>query len=229
MRTLTSSLLVAALCLSGCPDDNPAGPDAGAPGPDGGTAAIPDGGFDPGPPPAFATSTRNQLVWKRHRTFEQDLLGALSLDKGELCNELGRYSCADFVHLVPLGGNDPFDKAQYEPLTEPSVTTSLSVDRVVLAGCGRRVALDAVGPAVVFGALDLQAASLDVSDPAVDAAVAEVITALYRRFLARDPSYDEAALVRELLIDDAGQPVSARDFARLACYVVGTTTETLFQ
>lgn len=222
-----ASLLPLALALAGCPDESAGRPDGGA---DAGSVALrPDGGFDPGPPPDYATSTRNQLVWKRQRAFEQDLLGALSLDKGELCNELGRYSCVDFVHLVPLGGNDPFGKAQYEPIPAPSVTTSLSVDRVVLAACGRRVAKDAAGPAVVFGALDLSAPALDASDPEVAAAVDETIATLYRRFLARDPTADETTIARDLLLDETGQPVSARDFARLACYAVGTTTENLFR
>jgi hypothetical protein len=35
-------------------------------------------------------------------------------------------------------------------------------------------------------------------------------------------------MVAELTVDDTGAPVAAADFAKLACFTVGTTTEFLF-
>jgi hypothetical protein len=42
----------------------------------------------------FATSSRVALRWKRHRTLQNDLAHALSLDPDELCVEAGGRACA---------------------------------------------------------------------------------------------------------------------------------------
>lgn len=194
---------------------------------DGGVAA--DGGSpgtDAGPP--FAISTQNRLVWKRYRTFERDLLAALALDPGSLCLELGRFSCVDFIHLVPLGGNDPFQSGQYTPMPAPVVNTPIAVDRVVLSGCGRRVDLDAAGTPLVFDAIDLDVPALSLADPAMSTSVDSTITSLFRRFHARDPQPVEKEALRSLTVDDDGSPISSRDFAKLACFAIATSTEFLF-
>jgi hypothetical protein len=173
-------------------------------------------------------STKNALTWKRYRTFEQDLLGALELTKGELCNELGVFSCIDFIHLVPLGGNDPFGNGQYTPMIAPVVNTPIAVDRVALSGCGKRVDTDADGQPVVFDELDLAATSLDLSDADTAAAVDATLTDLYRRLLARDPLPEELEALTALTEDGDGNPLTAREFAKLACFAVATTSEFLF-
>jgi hypothetical protein len=202
----------------GPPD--PPGEDAGPPPP----GIPPFGpGFDAGPLPDFAISTRGRLVWKRYRALEQDLVKALEVDAATMCNELGQFSCVDLVHLVPLGGNDPIGKGQYVPAAAPQVTTPIAVERVVMAACGRRVDDDAAATPAVFTSLDLTADS--VTEAEADA-TADV---LYDRLLMRDPLETERDALRELRTDDDGADVSARDFAKMACLAVGTTTEFLFQ
>jgi hypothetical protein len=196
-----------------------------------GMAALPGcggaSGDEPEPVPTeIAPSNRNDLQWKRHHAVQQDLMQALALDATQVCTELGERSCTEEVHLVPLGGHDPFGLGLYESLDEPLVTTPLALDRVVLSACGTRVDLDEAagqGSAVVFTALDLAAPA-----PAGDTdGFRLTVRDLYRRLLARDPAEAELEALRELTVDDAGTPVLGAEFAKMACFAIGTTTEFL--
>jgi hypothetical protein len=80
-------------------------------------------------------------------------------------------------------------------------------------------------PKVVWQNIDFTKAKLDHSDPAI----ATDVTALYHRLLARDPTPAELTLVASLADDVNGVPVPPRDFAKLACYAIATTTEAMFQ
>lgn len=183
-----------------------------------------DAGFvDAGPPPPpFAISTRNRLAWKRPRALESDLAAALTLQPSELCSELGLYSCIDFVHLVPLGGNEPFSKSQYEPLPSPTVTTPIALDRVALSACTVRVDKDIALAPVVFGGLDFGADDVD------DDAAAVVLDVLGKRLLGRLLTPGEIEEFTALTVDDDGAAVSPRDFAILSCFAVATLSETIF-
>jgi hypothetical protein len=183
---------------------------------------------EPAPATAFvpltlAASTKNQLRWKRAVAFENDIVAALSLDRAELCNELGLFRCTTDVHVVSLGGNDPFVKSQFEPLPAPAVTTPIATERVVLSGCTARVTLDAATTPVLFTAIDFAAGS--VNDDAADATT----NGLVRAFLARDATVDERRSIRALTVNDDGAATSPRDFAILSCMAIGTLTENIFQ
>lgn len=199
-RSTHFGLWVLVVALSGCPEN----------------AATDE-------PVTPAASTRNHLVWKRHHAVEQDFARALDLPAEELCTELGEFSCVREVHLAALGGNDPFGQGLYEPLESPLVTTPLALDRIALAACGTRVERDRLS-AVVFTQLDLAGEA-----PRADSgAFRTTVTTLYQRFLARDPEPTEVEHIAELLVDDAGEPISAAAFAQLACFTVATTTEFLY-
>ncbi len=216
------SVLVVALAAAGCPELSPAGDvDSGVPDDviDSGVADEVDAGP---PPPPFAISTRNRLAWKRQRALENDLLIALALEKADLCNELGLYSCIDFVHLVPLGGNEPFSRSQYEPLPSPTVTTPIALDRVALSACRARVDQDVAGVPVVFASLDFDAAAVDAE------AAAAAIDGLGKRLLGRALTPGEVEEFAALTIDDDGAAVSPRDFAVLSCFAIATMSETIF-
>jgi hypothetical protein len=98
-------------------------------------------------------------------------------------------------------------------------TTSALTERVTLAACTRRVSLDQAGAPVVFRHVDLGAGALSAGAAGVEAQVDE----LYRRLLSRDPTAEERAAVATL-----AEGVSGSDFAKLACFSIGTTTEFLF-
>lgn len=178
--------------------------------------------------PGFEISQKADLRWKRATALKNDLMSGLGLSEQEVCSELGLDGfCFSLIHMVPLGANDPIKAAMYRPVAEPGATAPLAIDRVVLSACGARADLDSVAPSgakVVWQNIDLDATSLDPSDPDI----ADDTRALYRRLLARDPTPEESALVATLADDVNGLPVSPRDFAKMACYAVATTTEFLF-
>jgi len=158
------------------------------------------------------------LRWKRVGAFVTDLGRALELSGDDLCMELGQLSCED-LHRLPLGGSDPFGAAIYVPPAAPMNTTSVLAERVTLAACSNRVALDQGGSPVVFKHVDLEASSLTSSSDGVAAQVDE----LYHRLLSRDATDEERAIVASLADGNSGP-----DFAKLACFTVATTTEFLF-
>ena len=175
----------------------------------------------------FRTSSKNDVQWKRYSALEADLIQALELGKDEVCTELGRANCIHEVHLVPLGGNEPFETGLLQPSNEPLATTPSVVDRILLSACGQRVALDQeAGPdeARVFREFDLTGSMPAKADSRVRATIVE----LYRRLLARDPDPLEVELVRDLAEDADGEPIAAAEFAKAACFAIGSTTEFLF-
>lgn len=176
--------------------------------------------------PGFEISSKADLRWKRATPLKNDLMVALGLNEQEVCSELGLDGlCFNLIHMVPLGANDPVKAAMYKPVAEPGATAPLAIDRVVLSACGARADLDAFsGTRVVWQTIDLAAASLDPSDPAI----ATDVQLLYRKLLARNPTPEESALVASLAEDVNGENVPARDFAKMACYAVATTSEFIF-
>ncbi len=212
-------------------------------------AFIPDGGREPDVPPpidagtsnaclpagqgpSFRVSARADLRWKRVHAMKTDLLTAMEVVEDEACQELGLALpgiCFDIIHLVPLGGNDPIGSAMYQPMPTPSLTTALSIDRVTTAVCGKRVDVDTQAQqagelASVFHHMDLTAEEIEPATPGLQ----EQIDALYRRFLARRATDAEIKIVLQLAKPLEGLPVTARDFAKSACFTIATTTEFVF-
>jgi hypothetical protein len=167
------------------------------------------------------------VLWKRHAALEADLMRALELKPEQLCKELGERDCIRDIHVIALGGNDPFRSGINKPPSRPLSTTSVVVDRVLLSACSARARADkAAKPARVFTELDLGGPAPAPKAPAVDA----TITTLFRRLLARDPEPSESAVLKTLLDPDApDRPQSAEEFATLACFVIGSSLEFLFQ
>jgi hypothetical protein len=179
------------------------------------------GGPEPITAEPLTPSTRARLLWKRNVVLEQDIVRALELEPGEVCNERGTASCTREVHHVALGGPAPFSLGLHKALPGPMLSTAVVVDRVILSACTARVAKDSAGPAVVFTALDLDD---DHAPDADDEAFVATVTTLYRRFLSRDPTDEEVAVLGDLV----DEPMTAQELAILACYSVGSTTEFLF-
>jgi hypothetical protein len=126
------------------------------------------------------------------------------------------------VHVFALGGNEPF-LGRFTPLAQPGLTTPLVVDRVALLACGERVRRDAEGTPLVFTSLDLSLPVVNSRTPGFRETVAE----LFRRLLAREATSEELNTV--LALAEGERPLSARQAARLACFVIATTTEVMFQ
>lgn len=203
---------------------------AGPNSPDSSDSSDSSGGpSDPGPLPPLtkvAESVRSNLQWKRADILEADLRRALELSKEELCQEFDLQDCVSDVHLVALGGNDPFDQGLWVPAQEPLGTTSIAIDRVVLKACDRRVDLDEMARP---GDRVLSLADYAGPAPAPSSGdVRSLVTQLYRRLLGRDPVAPELDILAQLARDTDGEPVSGATFARSACYAIGTTAEFVF-
>ena len=65
------------------------------------------------------------MLWKRYATLEADLMSALELGPDELCKELGERNCVRDIHVIALGGNDPFRSGINVPPRQPLSTTSI--------------------------------------------------------------------------------------------------------
>ena len=178
------------------------------------------------PAGAVAVSTHSNLQWKRYAAFEADLAAGLELSPEQVCLEFGKESCIRKVHMVPLGGHEPFESGVFAAAPEPLATTPTVVDRIVLTACSNRVDLDrAAGErATVFKHFALDAVA---PAPGSEAAAA-LVTDLYRRLLGRNATESEVEAVSELALGADGQPAQAAQFARLACFSIGTLAEFLF-
>jgi hypothetical protein len=226
-RVGIAALLLIAACDSG---GRPVGPrsgsagrgESGEPG-GGGRAGGESAAADPIPAPNYKASQGDAVLWKRHAAFEADLMQALELGRDEVCKELGERNCIRDIHVIALGGNDPFRSGINVPPSQPLSTTPLVVDRVLLSACSARVRADKAGPAKVFNQLDLRGATPSADAPAVEA----TITTLFRRLLARDPKPGESAVIKTLLDGDE-KAASAEEFATLACFAIGSSLEFLF-
>lgn len=206
LRTLLCSILPVMALASGCRDG-------------GGDESSEDTGAE-----EVQRAQRGELQWKRNAALQRDLMRALDLPEDGVCNELGRGSCTREIHHISLGGADPLQIGLYEPLPDTLVSTPIVLDRVIMSACVSRADLDRSGPPVVFKELDLGAVAPAPDDEAFTATV----TTLYRRLLSRDPEPHELTTLGALVSNEAGEPVTARDFAVLTCFAIGTSSEFLF-
>lgn len=126
------------------------------------------------------------------------------------------------AHVIALGGNNTFLAGVHDAIPEPIVNTPIAIDRVLLTACGERAALDAEGPPTLFTALDFSASTI----AAGSAGLAETVEMLYQRLLARNPTDEESAAILSMLSEG---PMKVEEFARLACFAVGSQQEFVFQ
>ena len=195
-----------------------------------GAASGPGGANDPGGSTGTALpstgvnltepSLFNNVIWKRYRAMENGMMRALDLSKQQLCNELDQFSCVDQIHLFNLGGNDPFFAAQGKRADDPTILTPVAVERLAMHACVNRIELDkaAGAAALVFKGFTLNA------EPIPAEQIAPLVTDLYRRILARDPSAEEIAKLDAF----AKQGVGSEQFAKTACFVIATMYENVF-
>ena len=238
-ESLRLLLLSSALLLSACAaSSRPSAPDAGAsteplPAADAGAPptdppASPDAGTGPGA--SVTPSSRNHLRVKNPEQLLAHFAAALSLPPGEVCNELGQYSCPGQVHTVALGGVEPYGLGLYGALPVTGVTTPIVLDRMAWMACGRRVSLDLSQPgqAVLFKDLALDARG-QLTDPG-GAPVRAALTALYQRALLRDPTEAELETLSGLVPELAtlGGPSPGRDWMVAACFTVLSSAESVF-
>lgn len=191
---------------------------------DGGTveSAAPEPTPEPPPVETQVSPSKKARVKFKGPRWATDLSRALELD--QICTELGRLDCVKDVHLIALGGTEPYRLGVREPLAVAPIAGGNAVDRVALNACVARVDADFEKPddALFFGAL-AQSSGLADED------LAPAAEKLYDRLLLRDAQVDEVAALVAFAEDvraDSDNP--ARDWAILSCFAVASSLESLF-
>ena len=204
MRRALLLLVLPALLAADC--TTPAEPDPEPP-----TGPV----YDLGEP----MSVKGDLKMKRWRQVHMDLQGALELPPSAVCNETGIYDCR-ILHNVPLGGIN-IENGLFRPVEGLAVATGLAVERFVMQACVERVTRDLEAETPLIFTLDPDGTTLDRAD------ADPLVTDLYRRLLARDPLPEEVDAVYSMhagIVADGGRTV---EWAWMACFAIGTTTEAL--
>lgn len=183
-------------------------------------------------------SPKNIVHRKRADVLRNILLKALDLpEKRAVCTELGKkkLQCADVVHRVSLGRMEPYTNSQYHHPDGVSLTSPMSLDRLVLSACAQRAGLDArtiqdnvisAREAVIFKGVKLTGDGRLVLSAAID----QAIIRLYQRGLTRDPTPFEIATIKELYeqIFQENRTGAAVNWMTLSCFVVFSSVEGAF-
>lgn len=190
---------------------------------DSGTDGVTNG--EPG-----GLSKKNALRFKRQQLIESDIAKALTLDKDEICNELGSLKCIKDVHYLALGGVDAYEKSIFTGIRDSSSTTPVVIERIALAACGKRAELDFANAAsaAIFKGLKTDAGG-KLANPD-DADVKTAVDSLYKKILKRTPTAAEAADLIGMYGDIAAVTPSgaAKSWAQLSCYTLLTSIEFIF-
>lgn len=170
------------------------------------------------------------LAVQRKRAFliRDTLAKALGLHPQGQCQELGKFPCADIVHLSSLGGAAAYTNSQYFHPEEVYITSPTSFDRLVLSACLQRAQMD-LGDrehALIFKDIKLTVDGRLVDDPAIDRALER----LYQRGLQRDPKPSEIAALRGFYqqVFDTEPFGAALNWMVLSCFTVLGSVESAF-
>ncbi len=191
-------------------------------------------GPEPDPQPmGQMASLRANVRFKGVHRLKGDWSRALALPPDELCRELDAHDCFDFVHTIALGGIDPYDSQVYEASDSLAINAPLVVERVALAACGTRydrdLSVEDSDEAVFYKDIELSDdhSIVDIDSPGIE----QYIERLYNRILLRMPTAQEVQTLRDFyptLVDIPGGEKHARDWGVLTCFMVLTSTESLF-
>lgn len=178
----------------------------------------------------LAKSAKGNIRFKGDVRFTAELSQILQLGAPELCSELGMYPCTTYVHVVALGGVDPYGKGLFEAPPTPGVAAPVVVDRVVLSACAARVQKDLATPstAVIFKSIPLTSDGKLVDS--LGQPVRNAITELSRRAWLREVSVDELGELTDLAlqIQRTGVANPGVQWMQAACFAVLTSTEAVF-
>ncbi|MFN3199613.1 MAG: hypothetical protein ACE366_14505 [Bradymonadia bacterium] len=192
---------------------------------EGGTAGAAGAGgqpFDPAINPEgtvpVRASSRARVKFKGGKRWARDLAKGLQIPRESVCTELGEYDCVDTVHLIALGGVEPYRLGINDPLPVAPVTAAIAVDRVALAACDVRVTQDlAGGDAHIY-------VGLSGDDKPSEEVLTAAAEKLYDQLLRRDADPDEVKSLLEFYTEG----MSPRDWALGTCFAVASSMEALF-
>ena len=165
------------------------------------------------------TMTAQDVMWKRAPVVEKNLIQALDLTVDTLCQEIDLLSCFETVHDFSLGNHDPIEKGQLEGLKDPSQSTAISLDRVVLLSCQKRLSQD--------HPLFLIKPNQNKASQYPEQQWIEQAQEYSRRFLGRQLNEIETGISRKFIQDNAAR-ASAYDLQLMLCFIMGSHLETIF-
>lgn len=233
-RNLTRVLFLLGISAAvfGCEEGATGGSGSGSAGADSqGRGPTTDAGraADRGPPAPQFESQRNNLRFKGGARLRLDWARALDTTPDALCREIENFDCLDFVHVIALGGVDPYSAGIHTPFKETPVSAPMIVERVALNACARRWNADAATPdqAKIFG--EVLGSDRIPEGGAGDTSKDAVVIRLYNRALLREPTGDELATFRSMYTQiESRSDAPAQEWAKLSCFVVLTSVESLF-
>ena len=133
------------------------------------------------------------------------------------------------VHLVALGGVDPYGAGVYESSGITASTTPIIVDRIAWAACTQRVNSDIGNPdaAVIFRGIPLADQKLASPDgPEVHSAITQLVQRTYLRNPYRPEVDRYVRLAKD--IEAAGTATPAKDWMQSVCFAVLSSAESVF-
>lgn len=150
--------------------------------------------------------------------LEKRFASGLSLERREMCKELGTANCFGRVFSPALGRNKPQSRVT-APVNPPALA-AVAIERIARQVCRIRRQKDAAlgDKAEVFKFFDL-----GPKEPSAEA-VAKQTAFLYDRLLYRAPSDAELATTATVL----GHGMSGGDIAETLCFAVAGSMEILF-
>ncbi len=164
-----------------------------------------------------ADNSGRTAIWRRHLVIKRSLEQALELKNTE-CKELGQYDCWNSVHLNLLGGNDPYDRAQWQRPPRTSTLTPLAIERIVAWGCETRIKDDETGEPRIFKHIPLKPNQKANADN-----IRKQTIELYQRFHSRNPAKEEIKKIVEAL-----KPLQGTNLAKVMCLAIGSMNEFVF-
>jgi hypothetical protein len=181
------------------------------------------------PTSPVAKSARGNIRFKGPERINSDFSAILELRPESVCLELGLYACTSQVHLVALGGVDPYGAGVYESSGITASTTPIIVDRIAWAACTQRVNSDLGNPdaAVIFRGIPLADQKLASPDgPEVHSAITQLVQRTYLRNPYRPEVDRYVRLAKD--IEAAGTATPAKDWMQSVCFAVLSSAESVF-
>ena len=171
----------------------------------------------PSLPGAVTTGASVNSLRLTTEALKRSLSSAFEIPERELCHEANGKDCFDDVHIMALGGNLPEKTGRFEALGEPSILSSISLERVAIITCHNMVAreISLGAKKKVFQGVDLGAKIYSTI---------ELQTALSKSLLGRTLSSKESDVLSEL----KGTLV-ASEYAEIVCITMVSSTSFLFQ
>jgi len=164
-------------------------------------------------------SLDSRLKFKTQKLLEQEIMSSLTLEKDQICKELGDLSCLNEAHHLTLGGVDPYEKNIWESTSNFLETTPIVVERIAWSACQKRTELD----------LESGEQKIFTKGTFNDQAHKEaMVSRVYQNILARDPSAQEFAAMLDFASKLEKQGGSYKDWASLSCFSLLTSVEFLF-